>query len=263
MQAKRSLGQNFLVRPEIARAVAEAGSVVALDKILEIGPGKGLLTSELLRMGAIVIAVEKDRSLLPALQEKFKKEIEEKKLFLVDDDILAFSPEKAGLQPGKYKLIANIPYYITGQIFRKFLQEKNSPGTMVLMVQKEVAERIIAQNGKESILSLSVKVYGVPKYIKTIKAGSFSPAPKVDSAILLVENISKKNFLKEKDAEEKFFEILKTGFSQKRKLLKKNLAPLFDAGSLQQSFLSCELEEKARAEDVPLEKWLCLANYQG
>ena len=123
---------------------------------------------------------------------------------------------------------------------------------MVLLVQKEVAERI-ARAKKESILSLSVKAYGEPKYIQTVKAGSFSPAPKVDSAILSIENISKKFF--DEVSEEKFFKVIKTGFLHKRKLLLSNLSALKEKEEIKKAFTKVQINEKARAEDLSLEQW--------
>ena len=148
-----------------------------------------------------------------------------------------------------YKLVGNIPYYITGALFKKFLTAEHQPSTLVFLIQKEVGERI-ARSKKESILSLSIKAYGTPKYIKTVPAGAFAPAPKVDSAILAVENISRKNFA---DAahEAKFFELVKKGFSQKRKLLKNNLGPGYSS-----ILQNTRIDGKARAEDVPLQMWL-------
>src|SRR6185312_3875994 len=140
------------------------------DVVLEIGPGRGVLTEKMLAQAKRVIAVEKDDELFVVLQEKFKKEIRNKELELVHADILDYLPE------GNYKLIANIPYNITGAILEKFLSEEHQPSLAVLLVQKEVAQRIVARDDKESILSISVKVYGEPKYIDTVKAGSFNPA---------------------------------------------------------------------------------------
>ena len=127
---------------------------------------------------------------------------------------------------------------------------------MTLLVQKEVAERI-ARSKKESILSLSVKAYGEPKYLKTVPRGAFAPAPKVDSAILAVQNISRKNF-KNKQQEERFFEIVRAGFAQKRKLLARNVEKVFGKGSAE-ALQKAGIPPSARAEDVPLEAWLALA----
>ena len=152
--------------------------------------------------------------------------------------------------------MANIPYYITGALIKKFLSEKNPAQTLVLLVQKEVAQRI-AREKKESILSLSVKVYGTPVYIKTVPRGAFNPAPTVDSAILRVENVSRTN-LKDAAAEAKFFTILKTGFGQKRKFLKRNLEKLLGS-SIDELFINAEIANNARAEDISLEQWLKLS----
>lgn len=194
MYAKKSLGQHFLTSTRAIESIIDAGDVVAEDIILEVGPGRGVLTEKLLVFAAKVIAVEKDRELIPILEEKFKKEIKSDKLDLLEKDVLEFDPETLRFYDLPYKVIANIPYYITGQFLRKFLETTYQPERMVLMLQKEVAERIVAKDKKESILSISVKAYGKPRYVETVKAGSFSPAPNVDSAILSIENISKEFF---------------------------------------------------------------------
>ena len=252
--AKKSLGQNFLTNTGIVASIVDAASIIPLETVLEIGPGKGILTQELLKRGAKVIAVEKDDELIPFLEEKFKKEIDEKQLILIPDDILNLeSAKNTAFNLKDYKLVANIPYYITGLIIRKFLTTKNQPKQMVLLVQKEVAERIIAENGKQSLLSVSVKVYGTPKYIKTVKAGSFTPAPKVDSAILLIDNISKNFF--NNITEERFFEVLHAGFAHKRKQLFGNLRAVFDENILREKMKMAEIPENTRAEDLSLENW--------
>ena len=178
MQAKKSLGQNFLSNPAIAETILRAGDVQKGDNILEVGPGMGFLTEFLIKKGALVTAVEKDDRLIEPLKAKFPE------ITLIHSDILEYS------HTGTYKIIANIPYYITGEFLRRFLQETAQPSLMILMVQKEVAERI-ASAEKESILSLSVKIFGSPKYIETIKAEHFDPVPKVDSAILAIYDIKK------------------------------------------------------------------------
>lgn len=240
MQKKKSLGQHFLRSGAYLSAVAEAAQVEKGDLVLEIGPGEGTLTEVLLRRGAKVVAVEKDTRLIGFLKTTFAGE----NVHIVEGDALEFEPTYK-----KYKVVGNIPYYITGALFKKFLSGKHQPSTLVFLVQKEVAERI-AREPKESILSLSVKAYGTPKYIKTVPRGAFAPAPKVDSAILLVEKISRKNFVN-KVHEEKFFELVKKGFGSKRKYLLNNLGKEY-ADILEKVGLS----EKVRAEDVPLQMWL-------
>lgn len=258
VQPKKSLGQHFLTNSSIAEKIVEAGEVTGRDCVVEIGPGRGILTRPLVSVAREVIAIEKDERLVLRLSFEFKKEIEEKKLMLLSKDALLFDPSAFDLQAGGYKLIANIPYYITGAIIRKFLSEKVYPGAMVLMLQREVARRIVAHDKKESLLSISVKVYGTPTYIDTVKAGSFNPPPEVDSAILKIDQISKKNFT-DTLSEESFFRILRAGFAKKRKKLSSNLADILPKNTVSEAFVASNLDENVRAEDVSLEMWLMLS----
>ncbi len=253
IQAKKSLGQNFLKSKKALSAMIEAGEITKNDTVLEIGPGQGALTEKILETGAKVIAVEKDNRLIEVLNEKFKKEVKNGQFALIYGDILELNLEKIGLKNGDFKLIANIPYYITGLIFRKFLSESIQPKKLVIMVQKEIADRIIARDAKESLLSLSVKVYGNVKKIMKVEKENFSPKPKVDSAILLVDNISK--FFFNEINEEKFFEVIKTGFAHKRKVLVANLKEKFEQNDLLKIFQDLKIPIKARAEDLTLENW--------
>jgi 16S rRNA (adenine1518-N6/adenine1519-N6)-dimethyltransferase len=263
MRAKKSLGQHFLKSERALGAIIEAGNINKEDVVLEIGPGTGALTVKLLATDCRLLAVEKDDNLFEFLKQKFAKETANNKLKLIHDDILNFEPEFHKLEKGAYKLIANIPYNITGAILKKFLSTKNYPEKMVLLVQKEVTERIIgtrpnetktSRNTKGSILSISVKAYGTPKYIETVKAGSFAPMPLVDSAIISIENISKKNF--EKVREENFFRAIKAGFKYKRKKLSSNLSDIYVKDKILESFKKLSLNENIRAEDLTLETWL-------
>ena len=262
MQTKKSLGQYFLNSPQIIKDIVLAGNVEGGDTVLEIGPGQGVLTEELLQTGAKVISVEKDDQLIPELQKKFAREIALKQLDLVHADILDL--ELPHIAVGEYKIVANIPYYITGQIVRMFLESDNQPKSMTLLVQKEVAERIVAKDGKESLLSLSVKVFGEPKYIQTVSRGAFKPHPEVDSALLNIENISKNNFTKALPwgkgglGEEFFFKILHLGFAHKRKQLLPNLASLYSKDKLLKVFKKCQIDPKSRAEDIKLDTWILL-----
>lgn len=260
-KAKKSMGQNFLKSQEALRMMCIAGEVNDKDIILEIGPGKGALTEKLLEKASKVIAVEKDRDLIEILKEKFIEEIENGKLILLNEDILNFDLVKNGFQKSKYKVIANIPYNITGAIFKKFLSCDDQPERMILLVQKEVQERVVATDGKESILSLSVKVYGTPKYIMKVHKRFFSPEPKVDSAIVAITNISKENF-KNKEDEQYFFDIIKAGFAHKRKVLRKNLEILQKKpNQIDDIFEKLKVNPKARAEDIKLEIWLKISHY--
>src|SRR3989344_8557750 len=145
MKVRKSLGQHFLKSERALRTIIEAGEVASSDTVLEIGPGTGTLTERLLGTGARVVAVEKDANLYEYLKEKFEKEISSSRLKLVHDDILNFEPKSYNLEAGSYKLVANIPYNITGAILKKFLGADCQPERMVLLVQKEVAERIVAK----------------------------------------------------------------------------------------------------------------------
>ncbi|MBP7770764.1 MAG: ribosomal RNA small subunit methyltransferase A [Candidatus Pacebacteria bacterium] len=239
MHKKKSLGQHFLNNKDLLGAVVDAAIITKGEMVVEIGPGEGTLTAVLLERGAKVVALEKDTRLIELLKNKFVG----KKLEVIEGDALDFDPTTYKLKPGAYKVVGNVPYYITGALFKKFLTTKHQPDTLVFLVQKEVAERI-ARSKKESILSLSVKAYGIPKYIKTVPAGAFVPPPKVDSAILLVSDISRKNF-KNNAHEEKFFELVKKAFSSKRKMLRSTLG----------------IDSDKRPEDLTLEEWLELAKH--
>ncbi|CAN5150646.1 16S rRNA (adenine(1518)-N(6)/adenine(1519)-N(6))-dimethyltransferaseRsmA [soil metagenome] len=257
MYAKKSLGQHFLTSEGAVGSILDASDITEDDTVLEIGPGKGVLTSKLVSFAGKVIAVEKDRDLIPILSEKFKKEIKKGKLKLLEQDILEFEPESLKLEAPSYKLVANIPYYITGQLIRKFLESTFQPERMVLMVQKEVAERIVAKDNKESVLSISVKAYGTPHYVQTVKAGSFFPIPNVDSAILLIDSISKDFFRGFSEAD--FFTMLKAGFKSKRKKLSSNLLEIADKEKIIQAFEKRGLSDNIRAEDVSFTEWQKLA----
>lgn len=268
MLHKKSLGQHFLRDPRILRKIAGAAELAPEDTVLEVGPGEGALTALLLEQAGKVVAVEKDARLIPILCQKFQHEIAAGKLKVICKDILSFNPSSEKLTAKSYKLVANLPYYITGNLLRKFLQNDRQPSSMTLLLQKEVARRIVAQqDGRESMLSMSVKAYGQPKYIGTVKAGAFSPPPKVDSAIIAIENISKDFFtaggaplssppfqrgrIKE-GVEEDFFSILKKGFAHPRKLLSSNL------GVPPAALRALGIPEKSRAENLALAQWKCL-----
>lgn len=240
IHAKKSLGQHFLTSVDIARSVVDAGKVTEDDTVLEIGPGKGMLTKELLATGAHVIVIEKDTECIPFLHKEFNTYIKEGQLEVIEGDVRQYEPPKT-----PYKLVANIPYYITGEIIRTFLEREHKPTTISLLVQKEVADRI-ARSQKESLLSLSVKAFGTPKYIKTVKAGSFFPKPAVDSAILAIYGISGEFF--EDIDEQVFFEVLHKAFGEKRKQVGKTLGEIIPKENL-------PIEPAMRPEDISLSEW--------
>lgn len=247
MRRTPKLGQHLLTNPFVAGTVADAAGVEKGTLVLEVGPGKGALTGVLLARGARVIAVEKDPKMIEALHSAYSKEIASKQLTIVPGDMRDTPPDT--LMPrGDYVVAANIPYYITGELLRTFLTATHQPRAVSLLVQKEVAERV-ARDKKESILSLSVKAYGTPRYVQTVKRGNFAPPPKVDSAVLAITDISRKNF--KTVSEENFFNVVKAGFAQKRKTLAGNFMRTFGD--------TLGAPEKVRAEDVTLSAWLAFA----
>ncbi len=262
MFQKKSLGQNFLKSKSVITAILDASDPTPDEIILEVGPGEGFMTEELVKYSSKVIVVEKDHRLIPILGEKFKKQIEEGRLDILEKDILDFDISTLKFYKHPYKVIANIPYYITGQIIRMFLESDYQPLSMTLLVQKEVAERIIARparaggDKKESLLSLSVKVFGDPKIIRTVGRGAFSPAPNVDSAVINIENIS--NDRLEGLSPELFFKVIHAGFAHKRKQLLPNLSNVFPKEKILGSFSKISLDLKSRAEDLPLSSWISL-----
>lgn len=250
MKPKKSLGQNFLTSIPARIAIVSAGNLTPEDTVLEIGPGKGFLTEGLLSTGAQVVALEKDRELVPYLTEKFSSY---KNFTITEGDALTHEPPHL-----PYKLIANIPYYITGAILETYLSHKYQPAQMVVLVQQEVAERVVARDGKESILSLAVKAYGEPKIVYRVKRGSFNPIPNVDSAVLSIANISRNRF-KDAHHEELFFKLIKAGFAHKRKFVISNIKETFPTVDYIPLFQALGLSPKIRAEDINLAQWLTLS----
>lgn len=248
--AKKSLGQNFLHSDKALRQIVEAADVSPEDFIVEIGPGEGTLTEKLLATGAKVFAIEKDDRLIPILQEKFKNEIANEQLSLLHEDVLESEEVKLVISK-KYKLVANIPYYITGMILKMFLSGQNKPEKIVLLVQKEVAERIVSKDGKESILSMSVKLYGTPKIIDKVPRGAFRPVPNVDSAIILID-VNKNKI--DKEVEEKFFRIVKTAFNQRRK----QIGGTIGVTDEQMQKINKRLSAKSRPEELSVEDWIAI-----
>ncbi len=254
LKAKKSFGQHFLKAPWVTGKMLAAAHVEEGDAVFEIGPGKGVLTKALLARGARVYAVEKDKSLRPFLEEKFADEIRRGRLTLRFADVLDL---KESPLPLHYKMVANIPYYITGEIMRKFLTAQKKPSSMTLLVQHEVAKRI-ARDPKESVLSLSVKAYGKPSYVAKVTRGAFQPAPRVDSAILHIAEVSEKNFKNARE-EKLFFKLVKAGFAHKRKFLARNLEAVLPKEEIEKFFKDNAMNEKTRAENVPLPLWLSCA----
>jgi 16S rRNA (adenine1518-N6/adenine1519-N6)-dimethyltransferase len=284
LPAKKSLGQHFLTSTHVLEQIIAAAHIEKGERVLEIGPGTGILTRALLDAGVKVLAVEKDDRAIELLKEKFAKEIASEDLSVLHDDILEMRKAgEAGILsgagtdgqrkpesiPASFAVVANIPYYITGAILESFLEHEPRPTRMILLVQREVAERIVArgdhgesEGGKESILSISVKAFGTPKLVARVPRGAFNPPPTVESAILSIEEISDRLFRENNVEIQAFFRILKAGFAHKRKLLKKNLIEVFGEetrAKIDDIWKQNNLDEKIRAEDVPLEMWMKIA----
>lgn len=256
MRAKKSLGQNFLNAPGVIQKMIDVSGVQSGDLVIEVGPGKGALTEALLERGAIVRCYELDPRMVEYLNEKYNSYIQTGQLTIVHQDILDLDLQEE-LSSGAYKVIANIPYYITNAIIRLFLTATHQPTDMCLLVQKEVAERI-ARDTKQSILSLSVKVYGTPRYVTKVPARYFSPKPKVDSAVVHIGGISRDAFSTPSD-EERFFSVVKQGFAYKRKQLASNLGEAFVSKAYWQQVLQdMGYPHTVRAEDVALLDWIQL-----
>jgi 16S rRNA (adenine1518-N6/adenine1519-N6)-dimethyltransferase len=257
MRAKKSLGQHFLHSPAIARRIAEAACLDLQPVVFEIGPGRGILTAELLRISARVVAVEKDPDMLSVLTERFADEIKAGTLQLVEGDALVFTPASMGMLPGGYVLCANIPYYITGEILREYIGGSTPPTRAVLLVQKEVAERIVAKNNKESLLSLGVKVFGTPKYIQTVRAGSFVPAPAVDSAIIAID-IDPQAHMQDTDF---LFYVAKIAFGKKRKQVGPTLSAQFSKERVDEALTRAGVAFTTRPEDIHVPQWRVIATH--
>lgn len=252
---KKSLGQHFLNSDYVPNLMCDAANLKKGDVVVEIGPGTGALTREILKRGATVIAIEADTRAIASLEETFASEIAEDQLKVVHGDARSLDLSTLQLKPGSYKVVANIPYYISGLLFRTFLDSDYQPNTLVFLVQKELAERI-ARDKKESLLSLSVKVFGDVTYIKTIKRNHFTPPPNVDSAIIAVNDINNDYF--ESISKQHFFETIKAGFSSRRKQLAGNLRTLHDKEQIETALHKSNISLTIRAEDLELSDWSTL-----
>lgn len=249
--AKKWLGQNFLKDSSVLADILNAGELTPNDAVLEIGPGEGFLTRALLEKAGHVTAVELDHDLIPWLKMDFGKN---PKFTLIEGDALHFTPPVT-----PYKLIANIPYYITSPLLNHYLMEQftsgHPPTLLVLMVQKEVAEKIVGLDGKQSVLSLQVQLFASAEIVGIVSRKSFRPIPKVDSAILKIRPHSS-SIAKDLDLK-KLFWLIHISFAQKRKKLSNNLAgPLGKNTTEIKSLLeSIGLSPDIRAEDLKLEEW--------
>lgn len=241
LPAKKSLGQNFLVNQGVLEKIAAASNLKPADIVLEVGPGKGALTEKLASGAGKVIAIEKDRRLIDELAEKFSGANVEIK----EGDIMETNPGGLGLKAGEYKLVANIPYYITSNLLRKIFEEWPRPALIVLMVQKEVAERIMAGPPDMNLLALSVQFFAEPEIIAHVSRGSFRPTPNVDSAVI---RLTPKATPISKDLLDKIFAVAKKAFAGKRKQLKNTVG--------QEILLKAGIDPRERPEKLSLADWL-------
>jgi 16S rRNA (adenine1518-N6/adenine1519-N6)-dimethyltransferase len=257
IRARKSLGQHFLIDREVLEKVASAAELAADDIVIEVGPGLGVLTRELAGQAGWVVAVELDNRLAFILNRTLASF---ENVTVVNGDILKIEPaalleEYAGGKAASYKVVANLPYYITSAVIRHFLEARLRPRLMVVMVQKEVAEAIVAEAGRMSLLSVSVQFYGKPEIVSYVAAGCFYPPPEVDSAILKI-GVYSQPLMAEEDAGS-FFELVRAGFSAPRKQLVNSLAqglglPRAEALPLLEG---ADIVPRRRAESLTLEEW--------
>lgn len=251
--AKKGLGQHFLVDRNVLAEIVSAAVLAPSDTVIEIGPGLGTLTEELLKKAAKVIAVEVDPKLASSLQKRFFKSPH---LNVINADILELDPaELIDKKTPDYKVVANLPYYIAAPILRHFLEASRKPSLMVVMVQKEVAQSIAAKPGDMSILSISVQLYGKPTIVDYVPAQSFYPQPKVDSAIVRIDVYPKPTVAVEDIAG--FFEIVKAGFSAPRKQIRNSLAKGLQLApeEVAQLLKQAKISPQRRAETLSLDEW--------
>lgn len=273
VKAKKTFGQNFLIDSSVVDKIISAADIQPGETVLEIGPGTGILTAALVKAGARVIAIEYDHDLIAPLKEKFGDTIE-----LIEGDVMQFpllykegmkgwsnnsirDPSIPALVNGritKFKLIANIPYNITSQILERFLAHKPRPMRMVLMLQKEVADRVLAKPPRMSLLSVVCQIYAKCTRVANVKAGSFRPIPKVDSAIVQFDLCYLppcKGGSMMGVCPERVISLAKAGFSSPRKQLKNNLSHL----DIHESDLQAVgLAPNIRAENLTVEDWTAL-----
>ncbi len=252
LRARKRLGQRFLIDGDVLQRILSAAELTADDIVLEVGPGLGILTRELAQRARRVIAIELDDKLANFLKQEL---VSFPNVIIINEDILKIEPATLLARPERYKVVANLPYYITSPVLRHFLEATLKPDLMVVMVQKEVAEAIVAGPGKRSLLSISVQFYGRPTIISKVPANSFYPAPEVDSAILRIDLYPKPAVAV--DDTEGFFGTVRAGFASPRKQLANSLAqglgwPKADVLSV---LAEASIAPQRRAETLTLEEW--------
>ncbi|MFA6437042.1 MAG: 16S rRNA (adenine(1518)-N(6)/adenine(1519)-N(6))-dimethyltransferase RsmA [Candidatus Paceibacterota bacterium] len=250
IKPQKSLGQNFLLGQEILNEIVDLAEVKTSDTVLEIGPGTGSLTKELAKNASKVIAVEKDEKLIFVLKEELKNY---KNIEIICSDIREWlNSDNLKIQE-PYKLVANLPYYLSSFIIRRFLEIKQKPEMIVLTLQKELVERICEREGRMSLISIMVNLYGKPQLGPIITRDKFYPAPQVDSRVLIIKDIKKPENIDEKY----FFRILRIGFSSKRKKLLSNLknGTRLSKEKLKEIFNDLFISDMVRAQELSLDQW--------
>jgi 16S rRNA (adenine1518-N6/adenine1519-N6)-dimethyltransferase len=228
------MGQHFLTSSALAERIVDAAQITSKDIILEVGPGKGILAEILARRAKKVIAIEKDERFVELLKQKFSRA---KNIEIISGDILKIDLD--AILPKKYKIVANIPYYLTSHFLRIFLEGEPRPQSMTLMIQYEVARRVVAQPPNMNLLALSVQAYGKPKIIQKVPRSFFHPQPNVDSALITITEISDSFFTKNKIEPKKFFEIARKAFQKKRKTLHNSIG----------------IDSQKRPQELSLDAW--------
>ena len=248
----KSLGQHWLKDREVLESIADAADINSDDIVLEIGPGLGTLTSVLLSRAKKVIAVEFDAELARKLPGQFPG----KNLEVISADFLSFDLESL---PEGYKVVANVPYYITSKIVSKLLKTRNKPMSSVLLVQKEVAERIAAKPGDYSLLTLSAQIYAEVELGPVVRAEMFTPPPKVDSQVVVLK--TRKQLLVSPEDEKALFRVARAGFIAKRKKLRSSIAAglAIPKPAAVELLKHADIDPDKRAEDLSIDEWLRLA----
>lgn len=245
---KKSLGQHWLNDIYSLEAICQSASISDKDLILEIGPGPGALTKLLVKRAKRVVAVEYDAY----WSNKLSAQINSDRLDVINQDILNFNFDSL---PGEYKVVANIPYYLTSNLIRRLSEAKNPPVAATLLIQKEVAERIATEPGDMSLLSVTAQYYWSVKLGDIVPAGAFTPSPKVDSQIITL-SYRQKQLYKDIDVK-KYFRLVKAGFSQKRKTLLNSLSAglRMDKEQINEICLTSGIDPKRRAQTLSLDEW--------
>jgi 16S rRNA (adenine1518-N6/adenine1519-N6)-dimethyltransferase len=251
LRPHKGLGQNFLQDPIALEKIVKAAEIQPTDTVLEIGPGLGSLTRYLAASAKEVVAVELDQHLLPPLKAALTPY---SNVRLIHGDILELNPDEL-ITEKNYVVAANIPYYITSAVIRHLLESKSKPRRIVLTIQKEVAQRICEKPGDMSLLALSVQVYGKPRIVAHIPAGAFIPSPNVDSAVLAIEIYPAPMIPHE--LLDKFFQLIKAGFSQKRKTLRNSLSSGLGISTTNAAELLAKagIDPQRRAETLSIAEW--------